>query len=150
MDMTELKRQLIEAGAKEEALAKIDFDKVDDIVSNASSIDDLCKKMKVYMPDFDPEAFKKELEQAKEESSDSEAEIELSDDSLASVAGGSKAGDWFKKNREWVLPLAITAGGLATLGVAKLITKPAGLSSWGKYAKNKMQSSDIDNGPENY
>ena len=147
MDMTELKRQLIEAGAKEEALAKIDFDKVDDIVSNASSLDDLCKKMKVYMPDFDPEAFKKELEQAKEESSDSEAEIELSDDSLASVAGGSKAGDWFKKNREWVLPLAITAGGLATLGVAKLITKPAGLSSWGKTAKKELNAGQD---PKNY
>ena len=145
MDMTELKRQLIEAGAKEEALAKIDFDKVDDIVSNASSIDDLCKKMKVYMPDFDPEAFKKELEQAK--SSDSEAEIELSDDSLASVAGGSKAGDWFKKNREWVLPLAITAGGLATLGVAKLITKPARRSSWGKTAKKELNAGQD---PKNY
>ena len=123
MDMTELKRQLIEAGAKEEALAKIDFDKVDDIVSNASSIDDLCKKMKVYMPDFDPEAFKKELEEAKEESSDSEAEIELSDDSLASVAGGSKAGDWFKKNKDWVVPLAIVGTGLAVRGCFNLYQK---------------------------
>ncbi len=133
-----LRQQLLEAGAKAEDIEKIDFARLDAITESATDIEDFCKKMKDFMPKFNEEVFKETVAHAAKENAESENEEELSDDVLERVAGGSKAGDWFKENKDWLIPVAITAAGVAALAIHNRMGKTS-LSSYGKEAKHSME-----------
>ena len=105
MDKEKIKAQILEAGATEEQIAKIDFDKVEDIIDNAHSIDSLCATLKSNYPDFNEAVFRDSLEKKAEESEEAQA---LSEKDLESVAGGS-AGNWIKENKELVIGLSLLA-----------------------------------------
>ena len=124
MKSEEIKEMLLGAGADKDKLAKIDFAKIEEIVNSSRDIEDLCKKMTEYNPEFDKQLFMDEFNEATKESSKEEESAEdLSDEQLEDVAGGSKAGDWFKKNKDWVVPLAIVGTGLAVRGCFNLYQK---------------------------
>ena len=84
MNSNELKEQFLAAGASEDQLAKIDFDKILEIIDKSSNIEELTKAMKDSFVDFDDENFKKVVAEYKDEGNEA---IDLSDDDLESVAG---------------------------------------------------------------
>ncbi len=111
MNTEEIKAQLIEAGATEEDITKVDFATIENLIDNATSIEGLCKALKRAYPDFNEAEFKKVVA---EYSKDSEEAQDLSEDDLEAVAGGS-VGSWLKENKNWLIPVA---SGLAVLGIA--------------------------------
>ncbi len=115
MDYNEIREQLLAAGATEEALAKIDFAKIESIIDGASSIEGLCKDIKKAYPDFNESEFKKAIA---ENSKDSENAEDLSDADLEAVAGGS-VGSWLNENKDWLIPVASIAviGGIVGTGI---------------------------------
>lgn len=124
MKSEEIKEMLLGAGADKDKLAKIDFAKIEEIVNSSRDIEDLCKKMTEYNPEFDKQLFMDEFNEAtKENSKENENAEDLNEEQLETVAGGSKAGDWLKKNKDWVVPLAIVGTGLAVRGSFKLYQK---------------------------
>ncbi len=102
MNDKELKEQLLAAGANKADLEKVDFDKIEKIISNASSIESLCKSLRETYPDFNEADFKKVITEKQEESEDTQ---DLSESDLEAVAGGS-IGSWINKNKTWLVPLA--------------------------------------------
>ena len=124
MKSEEIKEMLLSAGADKDKLAKIDFAKIEEIVNSSRDIEDLCKKMTEYNPEFDKQLFMDEFNEAtKESSKEDESAEDLNEEQLEAVAGGSKAGDWLKKNKDWVVPLAIVGTGLAVRGSFNLYQK---------------------------
>lgn len=122
MNEKEFKAQLREAGAPEEAIAKIDFTKIEGIVDEAESLEGLCKTMKEAFPDFDETEFKKAIAQNAKNNDEVE---DISEEALEAVAGGS-VGSWMKKNKEYVI-------GAALLGIAFGI-------GFGMYLKGKSDA----------
>ncbi len=109
MNEKEIKAQLLAAGATEEQLASVNYKEIEDIVTNATGIDDLCVRMKKIKPDFAEEEFKAQLAalSAKESDASEDSEV-LSEEQLENVAGGS-VGGWLKKNAYWLVPTLFTA-----------------------------------------
>ena len=140
MTENEYKKELLELGVKEEALANINFGLVDEIISRAENIDELCDLMVKKFPDFHKDEFKKALTEAAESSTKASAEAQdLSDEELAEVAGGS-VGSWIKKNKEAIAitALSLLAVGGLVVGVNKL------LDSGGGSNRSSLASSNID------
>ena len=140
MTENEYKKQLLELGVKEEALANINFGLVDEIISRVENIDELCDLMVKNFPDFHKDEFKKALTEAAESSTKASAEAQdLSDEELAEVAGGS-VGSWIKKNKEAIAitALSLLAVGGLVVGVNKL------LDSGGGSNRSSLASSNID------
>ena len=106
MNQMELKTDLLAAGVTEEALTKLNLSKIEEIISGANNIDEICTKMKEAYPDFNETEFKKSIA---ETAKNSETTQDLSDEALEEVAGGS-AGSWLKKNYETICRLAVLAG----------------------------------------
>lgn len=125
MNEKELKAQLLEAGATEEQIAKVDFAKIENIIDNASSIEGLSKSLKEAYPDFNEEEFKKAVA---ENTKDNDAVENLSDEALEAVAGGS-VGSWLNKNKAWLIPVATIAvvgiGGAIIYGVKRKLAANA-------------------------
>ena len=125
MNEKELKAQLLEAGATEEQIAKVDFAKIESIIDNASSIEGLSKSLKEAYPDFNEEEFKKAVA---ENTKDNDAVENLSDEALEAVAGGS-VGSWLNKNKAWLIPVATIAavgiGGAIIYGVKRKLAANA-------------------------
>lgn len=125
MNEKELKAQLLEAGATEEQIAKVDFAKIENIIDNASSIEGLSKSLKEAYPDFNEEEFKKAVA---ENTKDNDAVENLSDEALEAVAGGS-VGSWLNKNKAWLIPVATVAvigiGGAIIYGVKRKLAANA-------------------------
>lgn len=98
METSELKKQFPD----------IDFDKIEAIISGASSIDGICASMKETFPDFNESEFKKAFETLSKETGLSADLIEethdLSEKDLEEIAGGS-SGSWFSRNKEWLIPV---------------------------------------------
>ena len=118
MNSNELKEQFLAAGASEDQLAKIDFDKILEIIDKSSNIEELTKAMKDSFVDFDDENFKKVVAEYKDEGNEA---IDLSDDDLESVAGGS-LGSWMSENKDWLIPVAVVVGiGVTGFVAGKLI-----------------------------
>lgn len=115
MDEKEFKEQLLLAGASEEQIAKVDFEKMESIFDKANSIEDLCKVLKENYPDFNEAEFKKAI--VENEKADGGA-LNLSDADLESVAGGS-VGSWLNKNKAWLIPVAAFAAAGIGYGVYK-------------------------------
>ena len=61
MNQMELKNDLLAAGVTEEALTKLDLTKIEEIISGATNIDEICTKMKEAYPDFNETEFKKSI-----------------------------------------------------------------------------------------
>ena len=127
MNEQEFKAQLREAGAQEEAIAKINFAKIESIIDGASSIEDLCKGLKKAYPDFNEADFKKTIAANSKDSDDTQ---DLSDEALEAVAGGS-AGSWLKKNKDWLIPVASLAIGGAIIGTGILLKNCGGPAARG-------------------
>ena len=125
MNEKELKTQLLEAGATEEQIEKVDFAKIESIIDNASSIEGLSKSLKEAYPDFNEEEFKKAVA---ENTKDNDAVENLSDEALEAVAGGS-VGSWLNKNKAWLIPVATVAaigiGGAIIYGVKRKLAANA-------------------------
>jgi len=138
MDSNELKKQLLEYGATEEDLAKIDFSRVENIVDGASTIEDLCQALKNEYPDFNEEEFKKFVSQENESETD-EAQ-DLSDEDLEAVAGGS-IGSWIKNNKEVVI---IASCLLATAALSPIIYK--GMQRLGSGSSKNQYNKGFDAG----
>lgn len=115
MNVNELKSELIALGAKEEDLAKVDFNNIESIFDGADSVDELCKALKDTYPTFNEEEFKKAIA---ENPNDSDIAQNLSDEDLEAVAGGS-VGSWLNKNKAWLIPVAT----IAVLGIGYGIYK---------------------------
>ena len=111
MNEKELKQQLLAAGATEEQIAKINFARIEEIISQAGNLDELCNLMVKNYPGFNVQEFKKAVTEGAN-AKDSEEAVDLSDEALENVAGGS-LGSWIKKNKDWLIPVAaIGASGL--------------------------------------
>ena len=132
MDEKEFKEQLLLAGASEEQIAKVDFEKMESIFDKANSIEDLCKVLKENYSDFNEAEFKKAI--VENEKADGEA-LDLSDADLESVAGGS-VGSWLNKNKAWLIPVAAFAAAGIGYGVYK-------------YKQNKLMAEAEKLYPEN-
>ncbi len=111
MNTETMKAQLIDAGAIKEEIAKVDFNKIGIIVEHAEKPDEVCKAMKAAYPNFNEEEFKKALAVLSEGSDET---MELSEDELESVAGGS-VGSWVKNNKELVIGLSIVGLGIVSI-----------------------------------
>ena len=129
MMKNELKEQLFAAGATEEQLADIDLEKVESIISGAENINEISSKMKEVFPSFNEAEFRKALTETAKNSEDAE---DLSDEALEAVAGGS-GGNWFKRNYETILRVAVLTG---VLGVGYGFGRVIG----NKIAKNSAQN----------
>ncbi len=142
MNEKELKAQLLEAGATEEQIAKVDFAKIESIIDNASSIEGLSKSLKEAYPDFNEEEFKKAVA---ENTKDNDAVENLSDEALEAVAGGS-VGSWLNKNKAWLIPVATVAaigiGGAIIYGVKRKLAANA--------AAKPQRSSSISSADTSY
>lgn len=117
MTEKELKEQLISAGVSQEQLSKVDFPKFEAVFDSADNIDDLCQKMKKLYPDFVEEDFRQLVA---EQSEDSENVVDLSEEALEAVAGGSKS-SWLKNNKDWLIPLGLIAAAGLTYMLKKTI-----------------------------
>ena len=138
MTEKELKEQLISAGVSQEQLSKVDFPKFEAIFDSADNIDDLCQKMKKMYPDFVEEDFR-QLVVAQSE--DSENVVDLSEEALEAVAGGS-TGSWLKNNKDWLIPLGLIAAAGLTYMVKKTIDYRRDMN-WVK-SKSKVPVLKID------
>ena len=98
MNEKELKEELLSAGATEE-----DISKLERIIDSSKNADELCEALKKAYPDFKEAEFRRGIEKNAKDSEDTE---NLSDEALASVAGGS-IGSWVKNNK--IALLAVTA-----------------------------------------
>ena len=137
MNQMELKNDLLAAGVTEEALTKLDLTKIEEIISGANNIDEICTKMKEAYPDFNETEFKKSIT---ETAKNSEATQDLSDDTLEEVAGGS-AGSWLKKNYETICRVVVLAGilGFSYAGgkyVGNIISKKISMNQYHKALTN--------------
>ncbi len=146
MNFENTKAMLLQAGANEAELSQIDFEKIEEIVSSVNSIDELCAKMAAYNPSFDEKDFKAALAEAQKEQAENAENAEaLSDDDLESVAGGS-SGNWFKKNKEWLVPLVIVGVGVGTrIGYSLYTKRRYGVSSSSAAASEDNQAGLIPN-----
>ena len=132
MDSNELKKQLLEYGATEEELAKIDFAAIENLLENASDIDEFCISFKKIYPNFNEAEFKQLIA---DNSDNSENAQELSDEDLESVAGGS-IGSWFSKNKQLVICSAIIGAALiASPFVYKAMQKKAATKASEEYMR---------------
>ena len=142
MNEQKIKEELIAAGATEEMLQKIDFEKFEEIFDNAGSIDELCRNMKTAFPAFDEAGFRQSVQ---EQATESEKIEDLSDESLESVAGGSVS-SWLDRNKDWLIPLGL----MATIGVTYLVKKKLDYRSGRKWAakkqKQNLKTFDTKNG----
>ena len=87
MNEKELKEQLLAAGATEEQIAKINFARIEEIISQAGNLDELCNLMVKNYPGFNVQEFKKAVTEGAN-AKDSEEAVDLSDEALENVAGG--------------------------------------------------------------
>ncbi len=142
MNEQKIKEELIAAGATEDMLQKIDFEKFEEIFDNAGSIDEFCRNMKTAFPDFDEAGFRQSVQEQAAESEKIEA---LSDESLEAVAGGSVS-SWLDRNKDWLIPLGL----MATIGVTYLVKKKLDYRSGRKWAakkqKQNLKTFDTKNG----
>ncbi|EID85382.1 hypothetical protein MSI_11000 [Treponema sp. JC4] len=86
MDTKELKEMMMKQGVPEEQIEKVDLAKLAEIIDKASNIDEIGAGLKELFPDFDEAAFRKKIAENTEASDKVE---DLSDNALASVAGGA-------------------------------------------------------------
>ena len=100
MNEEKIKEELLAAGATEEDIAKLER-----IIDSSKNADELCKALKEAYPDFKEAEFKRGIEKNAKESEDTE---DLSDEALASVAGGS-IGSWVKDHKTALLAVAALA-----------------------------------------
>ena len=129
MNNNELKEQLFAAGATEEQLADIDFEKIESIISGAENINEISSKMKEVFPSFNETEFRKAISETAKNSEDAQ---DLSDEALEEVAGGS-GGSWLKKNYETICRVAVLVGALGVgYGFGRIIGN--------KIAKNSAQN----------
>ena len=140
MTEKEFKKKILEMGASQEEVAKVDFEKIKGIIDGAKSIEGLCKAFKDVYPDFNESEFKKAIIENTKESEEAQ---DLSDDALEAVAGGS-LGSWLKKNKKEILYTAVGVGafGAALYGGCKLINSGASSSSSNR---SSLSSSQLDN-----
>ena len=131
MNEKELKEQLLAAGATEEAIAKVDFAKIESIIDAASSIDGLCKALKEAYPDFNEAEFRKAIAENTKGSEDAE---DLSDSDLEAVAGGS-VGSWLNKNKAWIIPVASVAAIGLIVGTGIYLKKRADAAEAARWEK---------------
>lgn len=131
MNEQKIKEELIAAGATEEMLQKIAFKKFEEIFDNAGNIDELCRNMKTAFPDFDEAGFRQSVQ---EQAAESEKIEDLSDESLAAVAGGSVS-SWLDRNKDWLIPLGL----MATIGVTYLVKKKLDAKSDAEWANEKQK-----------
>ena len=136
MNEQKIKEELIAAGASDNMFEKIDFSKFEEIFDNASSIDDLCRKMKAAFPDFDEDSFRKTIHA---QTAESEKIEDLSDDSLEEVAGGS-AGSWLNKNKDWLIPIGL----IAAAGATYMITKYVNYKREANWTAEKLKPKLVD------
>ena len=106
MNEQKIKEDLIAAGVTEEALTKLNLPKIEEIISGANNIDEICTKMKKAYPDFNETEFRKTIT---ETAKNSETTQDLSDEALEEVAGGS-SDSWLKRNYETICRVAVLAG----------------------------------------
>ena len=125
IDEKALKDFYRQQGATEEAVNAVDLKKVEDLILSCGSMEEAIDTICETYPQLDKEWLKKTVEDAKQEvdaqleansNPDSEDVVDLDEDDLEAVAGGS-AGSWFKKN--WPIlvgaaaGMALAAGGMA-------------------------------------
>lgn len=125
IDEKALKDFYRQQGATEEAVNAVDLKKVEDLILSCGSMEEAIDTICETYPQLDKEWLKKTVEDAKQEvdaqleansNPDSEDIVDLDEDDLEAVAGGS-AGSWFKKN--WPIlvgaaaGMALAAGGMA-------------------------------------
>lgn len=123
--MNEIKQQILAAGVTEEQASKIDFDKITALFEQSANIEDLSRAMKESFPNFDEAEFKKIVSENSCASRESEEAQDLSEEDLASVAGGS-IGSWMKKNKSWLIPVATMVGlGITAAVIGKVMSNRA-------------------------
>ncbi len=125
IDEKALKDFYRQQGATEEAVNAVDLKKVEDLILSCGSMEEAIDTICETYPQLDKKWLKKTVEDAKQEvdaqleansNPDSEDIVDLDEDDLEAVAGGS-AGSWFKKN--WPIlvgaaaGMALAAGGMA-------------------------------------
>ena len=125
IDEKALKDFYRQQGATEEAVNAVDLKKVEDLILSCGSMEEAIDTICETYPQLDKEWLKKTVEDAKQEvdaqleansNPDSEDIVDLDEDDLEAVAGGS-VGSWFKKN--WPIlvgaaaGMALAAGGMA-------------------------------------
>ncbi len=125
IDEKALKDFYRQQGATEEAVNAVDLKKVEDLILSCGSMEEAIDTICETYPQLDKEWLEKTVEDAKQEvdaqleansNPDSEDIVDLDEDDLEAVAGGS-VGSWFKKN--WPIlvgaaaGMALAAGGMA-------------------------------------
>mgnify|MGYP006916033913 CR=1 FL=1 len=124
MNEKALKDFIREQGAAEEVVNALDMEGVEKIISSCDTMDEALDKICEAYPELDKKELADAIELARKTvddqlaaSSDSASEemVDLNEDDLEAVAGGS-AGSWFKKN--WPILVGAAAGvGIAAAGM---------------------------------
>ena len=140
-----LENEGVEKSSIEAFESKFDIEEMQRIVSSCETPEEYFEKLSEKYPtlknDDLKESFDKFLKQSEEnaDNSESEEEIELDEDDLEAVAGGS-VGSWFKKN--W-RGLAVGAACLAIPGIG-LFVAPTAMQLVNKQAEKKNTASDAE------
>ena len=128
MTNAQMKEALEKAGVKAADVSKVaskfDAEKITKAVESAATPDEAIKAVASLYPEINAKELKKQYdfyaEQLKDGIPDSvkaKAPMELSEDELENVAGGSAVGDWFAKNWK-VLVVGLAVGIAASIGLS--------------------------------
>ena len=158
MDYVENMKDL---GFSEDSIQKIsgnkDFETIKKIMDESVSFEDAAARVKEQFPSIDMDEVRKNMEamsQQNEGTNDSSSDevVDLEDDALENVAGGS-LGTWFKSNWK-TAGLAFMVGGVAAVALDYMFTKKqATQDSKGAATTNKKDTNDPtnnQNGPITY
>ena len=136
MTKKELKKVLVDSGNDNPNITENDLETLSSIINQCHSPEEAYKKLSETYSGFSEDALKADtnLLLSKITSRESDDIQNLSDEVLESVAGGSKAGDWFKNNWGYIV------GGVAILGLSVGVGYGIGKISGNKAMANAKEA----------
>lgn len=131
MNKEEYKEQLLKLGLSEKQIESINFPQLEEIISNAKDVDDICTQLEKIYPGFNSDEFKKVVKYASNQEAKASENVEdLSDENLKEVAGGS-ASHWF---RDHAVELAIIGAGIIGGAIWGAVTAKDGTMEYSRKA----------------
>ncbi|EID85729.1 hypothetical protein MSI_05480 [Treponema sp. JC4] len=129
MNKEEYKEHLLKLGLSEKQIESINFPQLEEIISNAKDVDDICTQLEKIYSGFNSDEFKKVVKYASNQEAKASENVEdLSDENLKEVAGGSTS-HWFKDH---AAEFAVVAAGIIGGAIWGAATAKDGTIEYGR------------------